>query len=107
MKTRPLALAVLLIPASWVGADDWPQWRGPDRTGVSKETGLLKKWPEQGPKLLWTFKNAGESFSSFSVVGGTLTGARPMQIDAAQTGSGRIVDYPPGFGRQGSTPAKS
>lgn len=27
-------------------ADDWPQWRGPDRNGVSKEEGLLKSWPQ-------------------------------------------------------------
>jgi len=42
-----------------------------------------------------------------SIVGGASTGARPLQIDRAQAGSGRIVDYPPGFGRQGSIPARS
>ena len=31
-------------------AADWPQWRGPDRTDVSKETGLLHTWPEGGPE---------------------------------------------------------
>ena len=30
---------------------DWPQWRGPERNGTSKETGLLKEWPKEGPKL--------------------------------------------------------
>jgi hypothetical protein len=40
-----------------------------------------------------------------SIVGGGLTGARPVQIDQAKAGSGRIVDYPPGFGRQGPIPA--
>jgi outer membrane protein assembly factor BamB len=49
-------------------ADDWPQWRGPDRTGISKETGLLKAWPKGGPKLAWTFKNAGSGASSFAIV---------------------------------------
>jgi hypothetical protein len=34
-------------------AADWPQWRGPQRTGISLETGLLKEWPAQGPRLLW------------------------------------------------------
>ena len=29
------------------------EWRGPDRTGIYNETGLLKKWPDGGPKLLW------------------------------------------------------
>jgi hypothetical protein len=42
-----------------------------------------------------------------SIVGGGLTGARPVQIDPAKAGCGRIVDYPPGFGRQGPTPARS
>jgi hypothetical protein len=42
-----------------------------------------------------------------SIVGGTLTGARPVQIDPAKAGSGRIVDYPPGFGRRGRSEAKS
>src|SRR4051812_47288887 len=32
---------------------DWPQWRGPNRDGVSTETGLLETWPEAGPKVLW------------------------------------------------------
>jgi outer membrane protein assembly factor BamB len=60
----PLCLALL-------GAD-WPQWRGPDRTGISKETGLLKTWPKKGPKLLWTFKDAGTGYSSFAVVKGVV-----------------------------------
>ena len=62
----------LLGSASLAGAADWPQWRGPDRTGVSKETGLLSKWPEKGPPLLWTYRNAGLGFSSFAIVDGKL-----------------------------------
>jgi hypothetical protein len=42
-----------------------------------------------------------------SIVGGGLTGARPLQIDQAKAGSARIVDYPPGFCRQGPRPARS
>jgi hypothetical protein len=41
-----------------------------------------------------------------SVVGGGVTGALPVQIDQAEAGTGRIVDYPPGFGRQGPSPAR-
>jgi outer membrane protein assembly factor BamB len=51
---------------------DWPQWRGPERTGVSKETGLLQKWPEAGPKLLWTSEGVGDGFATVAVVGGRL-----------------------------------
>jgi len=50
-------------------ADDWPQWQGPGRTNVSKETGLLKSWPKDVPKLLWTFKEAGIGYSGPAVVG--------------------------------------
>ncbi|MFL6601503.1 MAG: hypothetical protein ACJ8R9_09235 [Steroidobacteraceae bacterium] len=42
-----------------------------------------------------------------SVVGGGLTGPRPLQIDQAKAGSGRIVEYPPGFRPQGPRPARS
>lgn len=62
--------AVVLLVGSLVSAADWPQWRGPDRSGVSQEKGLLKTWPEKGPTLAWSFKNAGLGFSSIAVVGG-------------------------------------
>jgi outer membrane protein assembly factor BamB len=48
---------------------DWPQWRGPDRDGVSRETGLLRAWPPEGPKKLWQ-KEAGGGYSSFAVAAG-------------------------------------
>src|SRR5262249_6922047 len=48
---------------------EWPQWRGPDRSDVSKETGLLTSWPKEGPKLLWTYESAGVGFSGPAIVG--------------------------------------
>ena len=54
------------------GAADWPQWRGPQRTGISTETGLLQEWPAGGPKLLWRVNNIGSGFSTPSVVGDRL-----------------------------------
>lgn len=42
----------------------WPQWRGPARDGVSTETNLLKKWPDNGPSLQWSVNTVGEGFSS-------------------------------------------
>ncbi len=51
---------------------DWPQFRGADRDDISKETGLLKKWPTGGPKQVWTFQDAGLGYSGFSIVGGVL-----------------------------------
>src|SRR5213594_3793472 len=49
---------------------DWPQWRGPDRTDVSKETGLLKSWPQDGPKRLWFYDKAGNGYSGPSIANG-------------------------------------
>jgi outer membrane protein assembly factor BamB len=54
------------------GAFDWPQWRGPDRTGLSKETGLLKDWPNAGPKQLWKIEGLGEGYSTPSVSAGRI-----------------------------------
>jgi outer membrane protein assembly factor BamB len=48
---------------------DWPQWRGPNRDGVSTETDILTDWPASGPKVLWEAK-VGEGFSSVAVVKG-------------------------------------
>lgn len=53
-------------------AADWPGWRGPDRTGVSPETGLLRTWPANGPRLLWKAAGLGEGYAAPSVVGGKL-----------------------------------
>ena len=51
-------------------AGDWPAWMGPNRTGVSTETDLLKEWPKDGPKLTWKIDDIGEGYSTPSIVGG-------------------------------------
>ncbi len=51
---------------------EWAQWRGPDRNGKSKETGLLDSWPEGGPKLLWSSKGLGEGYASVSISDGKI-----------------------------------
>jgi outer membrane protein assembly factor BamB len=51
-------------------ADDWPQYRGPNRDGKSAETGLLQKWPEGGPSQLWSVEGLGIGFSSAAVADG-------------------------------------
>lgn len=43
------------------------QWRGPNRDGVYPNESLLKKWPANGPKLLWSFNGLGEGHSSAAV----------------------------------------
>ena len=75
----PAFLASFLIvgagPALAAGADpsgaDWPQFRGSQQNGVSQETGLLRSWPESGPKVLWK-KPIGAGFSTVPAVGDAL-----------------------------------
>lgn len=71
MKARLYVLA-LLASAAALSAADWPQWRGPTRMNVSRETGLLKKWPADGPKLLWKVTGLGSGYGSPSTAGGKL-----------------------------------
>jgi hypothetical protein len=49
---------------------DWPQWRGPNRDGISLDTGLLKEWPSDGPPVLWQENSVGIGYSSISVKDG-------------------------------------
>lgn len=65
----PLALFCFVCSAH---AGDWPQWRGPARDDVQTESGLLKQWPEGGPKQLWTYKEAGHGYAGSAVVAGQL-----------------------------------
>ncbi len=50
----------------------WPQFRGPNRDGVSAETGLLTRWPDEGPQLLWTAGGLGHGFPTASIAGGRI-----------------------------------
>lgn len=65
-------LLALSVPVFAQANANWPQWRGPNRDGISKETGLLKQWPAEGPPLVWKAAGAGRGFSSFSVANGRL-----------------------------------
>lgn len=51
---------------------NWPQWQGPDRTNISNEKGLLKSWPQDGPKLLWSAQGLGKGYSTVSIANGTI-----------------------------------
>ena len=54
-------LAVLVLNGGLVSfGGEWKQFRGPERTGKSAETGLLQKWPDGGPGLLWSFEGLGQ-----------------------------------------------
>lgn len=69
MRRAFAAVSVVLASVSLTAAD-WPQWRGPNRDGLSAETGLLTSWPAGGPRVLWRATGLGEGYSSMSVAGG-------------------------------------
>jgi outer membrane protein assembly factor BamB len=79
MKYRILFAAGMLFYATlWVSAQqadpaksEWPQWRGPNRDGVSSETGLLKTWPDGGPKVVWK-SPIGDGYSGVSITKGRI-----------------------------------
>lgn len=62
--------AALAGPRSLRAAEpDWPQWRGPRRDAISPETGLLTRWPAEGPKRLWQTEGLGMGYGSVSMAG--------------------------------------
>src|SRR5207244_11919273 len=66
----PIVLSFLFqLLAAIAVADDWPQWLGPGRNDVWKETGIVEKFPEGGPKVLWRVPIAG-GYSGPAVSGG-------------------------------------
>src|SRR5262245_26309173 len=113
-----LALAIPLVAPSLTAAGDWPGWRGADRTGVSTETGLLKEWPRDGPKLLWKTTGLGGGYSTPAVAGGRiyLLGTREQKEhvialnvkdgkEVWATAVGRVArDGPPSYPGPRSTP---
>lgn len=71
MKFTYLLASLLLglSPFASASSGDWPQWRGPNHDDISTETGLLKDWPEGGPKLAWEAKGLGAGYSAVSIMG--------------------------------------
>lgn len=67
-KALVFAVTVSLVGVA-LAASDWPQWQGPDRTRMSRETGLLKEWPAGGPRLIWTADGLGTGYGSMAVAG--------------------------------------
>jgi outer membrane protein assembly factor BamB len=69
---RPIAFLFSFLLAWTAYAEDWPQWRGPNRDGISAETGLLSAWPSGGPKVVWRITGLGIGYSSFAIVKGRM-----------------------------------
>ena len=79
------SVVLVALPFPWVASaqerapqllgsdrEDWPQWRGPRRDGISEETGLLSSWPADGPTRLWSASGVGRGYSSPIVVDETV-----------------------------------
>ena len=69
-----LVVGLILGNAAYAAAKGafWPQFHGPNRDNHSAETGLLKKWPADGPELLWTANGLGQGYSSISIASGRI-----------------------------------
>lgn len=73
-----VVVGVMLLVSASVRADlpagpgDWPGWRGAARDNVSKESGLQKSWPKEGPTLLWKAKGLGSGYSTPSIAKGVV-----------------------------------
>lgn len=75
IKALIAAVSISVFMAGQASAQtggDWPQWRGANRDGISKETGLLKQWPTDGPPLAWKAAGAGGGYSSFAIANNRL-----------------------------------
>src|SRR3954447_2011450 len=70
MMRHLAACLTLLAATAALLASDWPQWRGPDRSGISRETGLLREWPKAGPALRWRATDLGTGYSAPAVARG-------------------------------------
>ena len=58
--------------STFVSANQWPRWRGPNNDGISTETGLLSSWPEAGPPVVWSSRGLGRGYSSVAVFDGKI-----------------------------------
>jgi alcohol dehydrogenase (cytochrome c) len=75
MKVKvTLTAVVLMIAVDSSLAADWPQWQGPDRNAIAKESGLLQQWPEDGPPLAWRIEGLGGGYSAPSIAAGRIYG---------------------------------
>ena len=77
MKLIPSLLALALTAT--LRADDWPQWLGPQRDGVWRETGIIERFPEGGPAVRWRVPIGG-GYSGPAVAEGRAAVGRPPRL---------------------------
>jgi outer membrane protein assembly factor BamB len=100
MTHRMILAGALVVAASVAGVSqeavfDWPEWRGPCRTGVSRETGLAREWPAGGPRLVWTASGLGAGYGAVAVSNGRIfvqsLRGRQSTVHALSAGDGRYL----------------
>lgn len=82
-----MTMAVVVSVSTSVAADDrafWPRFNGPNENNISSDTGLLDKWPEAGPRLVWKASDIGEGYAGVTI-------ARGMIYTAGNVGRKMIV----------------
>lgn len=98
-------LMTFLAAALPATAADWPQWRGPNRDGISPDTGLLKQWPADGPPLTWKTTGLGEGYGTVAIVGNRIyvqgDKGDKTYLHALNRADGKLLWSTP-FGRSGA-----
>lgn len=89
MTNMRKTIFIILISALGLNAvgQDVAQWRGTNRDGIYNEKGLLKKWPDAGPKLLWHFDELGDGHTSAAVT------SKGLFITGMVNGQGWIYSF--------------
>jgi outer membrane protein assembly factor BamB len=95
------ALILCLLSAAPVAADDWPQYLGPQRDGVWRESGILDKFPTGGPKVAWRAK-VGAGYSGPAVADGAVYVADRVLAPGAKNHSETLFPQRPGKSIPGS-----
>jgi outer membrane protein assembly factor BamB len=108
-----LAVSILLsawaaVPLPAADAPSWPRFHGAKLDHISRETGLMKKWPADGPELLWKGRGIGEGFATVAIAQGLIYTAGNLEDQTVITAldpSGKIRwQVPNGKAWNGSQP---
>jgi outer membrane protein assembly factor BamB len=112
MRSISASFLLTFVVSVVARAADWPQWRGPERTGISKETGLLQTWPAEGPTLRWKATDIGTGYSTpvisqgrvymqttrdndeFALALDEKTGAKTWEVPIGKVGRNQGPQYP-------------